>query len=222
MSIYETQADHNLFLSAAEDILEKLNNYNNAKYKIIASDLNFGNCYSKYPVLDPKPLDNSAPDLFSSYGFNQLIDIPTRITETTVSLIDLIFINNIENVNCHGTLPKIADHDGILVSFNSKIIKPPQKTRTIHDYKNADIEGLISYVNSFDFENTVFNKPVINQTEIYSNILKETFAKFVPCKTVTVRVADMAWCDSYTRLLLRKKNRNYNLFKKCSCTKYKT
>ena len=29
-----------------------------------------------------------APDLFSAYGFNQLIDIPTRTTETTLSLID--------------------------------------------------------------------------------------------------------------------------------------
>ena len=102
-------------------------NYTLSKYKIIASDLNFGNCYSKYPILDPKPLDSSAPDLFSSYGYNQMIDIPTRITETTVSLIDLFFINNVENVICHGTLSKIADHDGVIVSFNSKITKPPQK-----------------------------------------------------------------------------------------------
>ena len=27
----------------------------------------------------------------------------------------------------------------------------------------------------------------------------------------------MAWCNSYTRLLLRKKNRNYHLFKKANC-----
>ena len=27
----------------------------------------------------------------------------------------------------------------------------------------------------------------------------------------------MAWCNSYTRLLLRKKNRNYQIFKKCTC-----
>ena len=27
----------------------------------------------------------------------------------------------------------------------------------------------------------------------------------------------MAWCNTYTRLLLRKKNRNYQLFKKYNC-----
>ena len=97
-----------------------MNNYKEANYKIISSDLNFGNCYCKNPILNPKPLDSDAPDLFSSYGFQQLIDIPTRTTETSLSLIDLFFIVNPENVICHGTLPRIADHDGIIVSFNIK------------------------------------------------------------------------------------------------------
>ena len=213
----ESQADHDLFLNTAEDILEKLSNYDAARYKIISSDLNFGNCYCKFPILDPKPLDTIAPDLFSNYGFSQLIDIPTRTTETTLSLIDLFFINNIENIICHGTLPKIADHDGIIVSFNCKSVKPPQKMKTIYDYKSADIEGLNDYIKNFDFENTVFNQPIINQTDIYSDILKQAFSKFVPCKTVAIRAADMAWCNTFTRLLLRKKNRNYHIFKKCNC-----
>ena len=45
--------------------------------KILASDFNFGNCFCKNPILSPKPLDSSAPDLFESFGFKQLIDIPT-------------------------------------------------------------------------------------------------------------------------------------------------
>ena len=86
----ETAASHSLFLETTADILLKLSSYN-ATQKIIASDLNFGNCYCKYPILNPKPLDATAPDLFSSYGFTQLIDIPTRITDNTMSLIDLFF-----------------------------------------------------------------------------------------------------------------------------------
>ena len=142
----ESQADHQLFLQTAEDILTKLKNYNYANYKVIASDLNFGNSYCKYPILSPKPLDPVAPDLFASFGFTQLIDIPTRATETTLSLIDLFYLNNTDNVICHGTLPKIADHDGILASFNIKTIKQSQKTKIIYDYKNADIDGLLSYI----------------------------------------------------------------------------
>ena len=113
-----------MFLEFADNTLSKLHNYTSAQYKVVASDLNFGNCYSKFPILSPKPLDAAAPDIFSSHGFLQLIDIPTRISENSISLIDLIFVNQPDDVICHGTIPKIADHDGVLVSFNTKNIKP--------------------------------------------------------------------------------------------------
>ena len=63
----------------------------------------------------------------------------------------------------------------------------------------------------------MFTHPTVNQADIYSDVLKTAFATFVPCKTVLIRPTDMAWCNTYTRLLLRKKNRNYQLFKKHSC-----
>ena len=160
------------------------------------------------------PLDSIAPDLFSSYGFNQLIDIPTRVTENSVSLISLIFVNKPDDINCHGTLQRIADHDGVLVSFNTKSLKPKIKTRTVYDYKNADIEGLTKYIKEFDFENTVFGCSVQNQCSVYTNILTEAISKFIPTKTVTIRPFQAPWTNTYTRLLLRKKNRNYSIYKK--------
>ena len=80
-----------------------------------------------------------------------MIDIPTRVTAVSISLIDLIFINTPDDIICHGTLPRIADHDGILVSFNTKTTKQKQKTKIIYDYKNADIQGLINYIKEIDF-----------------------------------------------------------------------
>ena len=49
------------------------------------------------------------------------------------------------------------------------------------DYKNADIDGLVKYIKSFDFNNSVFDQPIKNQADFYSDILKQAFAKFVPC-----------------------------------------
>ena len=109
-----------------------------------------------------------------------------------------------------------ADHDGVVVSFNLETEKQPPKTKIIYDYKNADIDGLLNYFKTFDFETNVFSKPIIEQTDVYSNILTDAFTKFVPCKSVTIRPTDQAWCNAYTRLLLRKKNRNYLLYKKCN------
>ena len=99
--------NHDQFMIVSETILFKLNTYKSDN-KIIMSDFNFGNYYSKYPAVPNKPLDSFALDLFAGFGFIQLIDIPTGTTQ------------NQDYLTIQGTLPKIADHDGTLVSFHLK------------------------------------------------------------------------------------------------------
>ena len=55
---------------------------------------------------------------------------------------------NTDNVSCHGTLPKIADHQRVLFSYYIESQKQKPKTKTVYDYKNADINCLINYINS--------------------------------------------------------------------------
>ena len=82
--------NHYEFLEESEIILNNLSTHK-ADVKIIASYLNFGNVYCKHPILRPKPLDASAPAIYANYGFDQLIEIPTQVTDKTISLIYLIF-----------------------------------------------------------------------------------------------------------------------------------
>ena len=91
------------------------------------------------------------------------------------------------------------------------------KTKSFYDYKNTDIDGLRNYIKNFDFNTAVFSHPTVQQTELYEKILVEAFNKYVPCKTVIIRHNDQPWANTYTRLLLRKKNRNYQIYKKINC-----
>ena len=209
----ETAADHDLFISTSESILEQLSNHD-ADVKIVSGDLNFGNCYSTEPILQFKPLDNAASQVFSSFGFTQLIDIPTRFTENTISLIDLVFVQSQDLIDEYGTLPQIADHDGTLLCLNikQKVKKPSNKT--IYDYNNMDTDGLIQYIKTYNFENSIFNLPLSEQAQQFTNILQDAFKSFVPTKTICIRPNSIPWCNTYTRLLLRKKNRNYKIYKK--------
>ena len=208
----ETADDYDLFLNTSETILKNLSDYN-ADLKVIASDLNFGNCYCTEPILQFKPLDHKAPQLFASYGLNQLIDIPTRTCQTTVSLIDLLFVDSMELIEEYGTLPEIADHDGILLCLNLNQCQKKSTQKVIFDYKNADIDEMKKFFTDFNFQNAVFNLPVSEQTDAYSDALTTLFKKCVPTKTVFIKPQSIPWCNKYTRLLLRKKNRNYKIFK---------
>ena len=68
------------------------------------------------------------------------------MTDTTISLVDLIFVNQQDDIVCHGTLSKIADHDRVIVSFNVQPEKVSPRTKIMYDYKNADVNGLIQYI----------------------------------------------------------------------------
>ena len=213
----ETAEDHEVFLEFAEALLSDLSEHE-ADIKVIASDMNFGNCYCLNPNLDFKPLDNSAPELFSSFNFQQLIDIPTRVcstsVSTTISLIDLLFVDSQDLVEEFGLLPSIADHAGLLLCLNLKL-KPRKNTKkTILDYSNVDKESLCTFVKDFNFEQELFSLPVQEQAEKFTYILKDCLDKFVTKKDVFIKPDGIPWCNTYTRLLLRKKNRNYLLFKK--------
>ena len=131
------ESNQALFLQEVELILTKMAE-NRVENFILASDLNFGNCYSKNPLLTPKALDEMAPELFESFGVRQLIDIPTRVTRTTTSLLDLVFCNNINNITSHGILPQIADHNGTFIGFHCHKEKVKTKTKIVHDYKKLD------------------------------------------------------------------------------------
>ena len=128
----DTVDSHIQFADSCNELLNRLSNHK-ADYKILTSDLNFGNCYCKQPILAHKALDATAPDLFASHGFTQLIDIPTRVTRDSTSLIDLFFTNNTDDIMCHGTLPRIADHDGVLASFKLDLQKQKANTKIIYD-----------------------------------------------------------------------------------------
>ena len=73
---------------------------------------------------------------------------------------------------------------------------------------------MINYIKNIKFETLVFSQPINLQTDIFEKILIDAFSKFVPVKTIHIRPNDQPWSNSYTRLLLRKKNRNYSLYKK--------
>ena len=86
--------------------------------------------------------------------------------------------------------------------------------KTVYDYKNADISGLINHIKQYNFDTAVFSHQIEVQADLYNNILIDAFNQFVPSKTITIRANDQPWSNRYTRLLLCKKNRNYQFYKK--------
>ena len=65
-------------------------------------------------------------DIFTDNGFKQILNTPTRVTDQTSSLIDLIFVNNNKTVIPTG----LTDHD--LIACVRKVNNVKYKSETIH------------------------------------------------------------------------------------------
>ena len=175
---------------------------------IRAADLNFGNSYCNYTVLSPNPLDHTAPELFPSFGLTQLIDIPTRVTDSirgvTTSLIDLIFCKDIDTIQSHVTLPCIADHDGVFVSFHCQIEKVKQGT------KESLITRMWTKLPSMISSKLLILKQScqnqwLSKQKHWQLFLQMHLPNLFQSKMSPLGSNDQPWVNSYTRLCSRKR-----------------
>lgn len=86
-------------------------------------------------------LNNPLTPCFDAYGFTQVINEPTRVTQFSSTLIDPIFVNN-QNLICNSGVIDVGFSDHFLVFCNVKydMAKVKQKFHTYRDYKNFNQE----------------------------------------------------------------------------------
>ena len=199
------------FLENIEITLGKIRSHRSAN-KIICGDMNFGDCFNCYGGLNGKSLDDKAAPIFLEKNFYELIDIPTRKVDNSVSLIDLIFINKTDDVVLTAVTPPISDHSGTLISLNTLNFKKPPKEITLYDYESADwttIESRLTELrvpeNDIDIDTTV-----LEFTQTLQNIRNDC----VPFKKVKIYEKDQPWFDKETRKKLTKKNRAFKVYSK--------
>ena len=82
-------------------------------------------------LLTSNPEANSLRDIISTFNLNQLIEKPTRVTETTKSLIDVIMSTN-KNIVSHTDMlaSSISDHHLVYLALTLKTprLKPSYVT----------------------------------------------------------------------------------------------
>jgi hypothetical protein len=104
---------------------------------IITGDFNANIMHSNNANID---------NLTNSYNLTQLIENPTRITPTSATLIDLIFVSHMYTVKCSGVLdPSCSDHCPVFVAIAFPKPNKHSYTRIIYDYARADVDAESRY-----------------------------------------------------------------------------
>ena len=123
------------------------------------------------------PEANALLDLFNSVNLTQLIKEPTRVTENSSTLIDVImtFTNNI--VEDSGVVVShISDHFLVSTSLELKLPKSPSGSVNIRSYKNYDRNKFVEDLKQVSWHETAlvdhFNTNFLNVLESYAPIKK--------------------------------------------------
>ena len=120
-------------------------------------------------------------DIFTDNGFKQILNAPTRVTDQTSSLIDLIFVNNNQNISYKTVIPTgLSDHDLIACARKVNNVKYESETIRYRDYKNYDVNVINNELLNINWDG-VYNSNSPNQSlNVMKSILKDTIDRHAP------------------------------------------
>ena len=72
---------------------------------------------------------------------NQMVDEPTRITETKSSILDLFLTNNDTLVNQTQVIPGISDHEAVFIESSLRPTKKSPSPRRVYKNHQSDYDG---------------------------------------------------------------------------------
>lgn len=147
--------------------------------------------------------------------FNNLINIinvPTRVTNTSQTLLDPIVLSETISVLDSGIMSvptDISDHSATYVFITFSYNQYTAFKRVVWQYKKGDFGKFNRLISSTDWEylkEDNFDNACENFTSRFINLAKEC----IPCKEVTIRPNDKPWYDSEIRTVSRKRDRLKN------------
>ena len=146
-------------------------------------------------------------DTLNLYNLHQLVRLPTRITNTSSSCIDLIITQSPDIIKKTDVAPPFcSDHSTPYVYVNQESKRNTSFERMIFNYDKLDKEKFIALLNDVDWNNILTNSPIDESCNLLTTILMETAKKCMPSKIVKIRPRDASWMNIDTRRMLKKRN----------------
>ena len=150
----------------------------------------------------------------SSSYLSQIVSEPTRVVNSTSTLIDLEFVSTRRMVQLCETIPPLAnsDHLGIYLHLSNKLCKNIQKpqTRKIWQYNLADFDQAVELLEAIEWEHLLND----SDPSLYWSAWKHYFLQImdisIPHITVnTKKFGNIPWINNEIKKAMKKRNTLY-------------
>ena len=207
-SMYRPPSSCIEFVDKVGDIIDKASC--ERKEMIVTGDFNYD-----VSISDGVVNSNPITSCFDLFQMTQLINEPTRITESTRTTIDLIFSSHPELINECGVLPVLLS-DHYLVYGTHSWTTPKMKGRSINFrcYKDIDSDALKE-----DFLNAPW-QCVLNCHDVdeawcmWHSVFMRIINFHAPIKTKRIRGTPLPWLDGDILQLMRQRDHAHKTAKR--------
>ena len=165
-------------------------------------------------------------DILSSFGYKPLIMQPTRVTSKTATLIDNIFVNDIETRSSGGNITtSISDHFSqfCLMDIFDKP-KPNKAPRYGRSYKNFNEEIFHNEIKQKDWNKLFENKSSESCMNTFYNTIEQLLDEMAPVKRLTkkeVNLLKRPWITKGILISIKNRDKIHKEYLKCKETNRK-
>lgn len=167
-------------------------------------------------------------DLLYSFDLTQLIVTPTRVTKTTETALDLVFVNNPDLVKCSGVMPCdpiSTDHEAVYCHFDIDTPRDPQiqfEYRNLDNLQNSGLEQFQRDLQQADWHVLYTTEDIDLKVRLFNNTILSTFNKHCSTQKKRKGKSRPGWLTFNLKKIINLKNKAYREFKKSPTIQKKT
>ena len=151
---------------------------------------------------------NLLREFMSIFNLNQLINKPTRITDLSQSLIDVIMTNNNSLVSFHDVLScSISDHDLVYAVLSLKTPRAKPKYISTRTYKNCNPGKFLDDLALVPFHATFFFDEIDDQVNTFNILFQEILNEHAPIKRIKIKSRPNPFLTPEIRQLMKTRDR---------------
>ena len=164
----------------------------------------------------------STQKVFDEYGFSQLVNQPTFITNNSRTCIDLVATDqpNLVLANeVHPSLHTNCHHQVNFVKLNLKCPPPPPYERRVWHYGRSNTVAIQTSLLEYDWDSSlsILESSPEDQVEHFDNVLMNIAKKFIPFDDKLIKPKDHPWVTKNSKNLYNRYRRKFKQFIRNGC-----
>ena len=175
-------------------------------------------------LLASTSLSHDIASIMSSFHFNQLVTEPTRISATSRTLIDHVYVSNRSLVHSCSNAPPLgsSDHSSILVDLTWTAPRPIKIRRQMWSYRSADWDQANDLLlQALDSSSPASFPDVDSHWSSWKSQFMNIMSTCIPSRIITIKKS-LPWINTDIIRVMRKRDHFFRLAKSLhSCSAYR-